>query len=90
MDFSKPGYAKHSAQIHRGLNGWYLFGNLFFGGLLGYLVVDPLTGAMWTLDEEVEASLLPQTSQQDGTASVRVVLLEEVPESLRGQLVRLQ
>ena len=28
------------------LDGWYI-GNIIFGGLLGLLIVDPLTGAMW-------------------------------------------
>ncbi len=32
------------------LDGWY-FGNLIFGGLLGILIIDPATGAMWRLDE---------------------------------------
>ena len=30
-------------------NGWYLAGNFIFGGLLGWLIVDPATGAMWNL-----------------------------------------
>jgi len=34
-------------------NGWYIGGNLLFGGLIGYLIVDPATGAMWTLEPEV-------------------------------------
>ena len=32
------------------LNGWYI-GNVVFGGLIGLLIVDPETGAMWRLDE---------------------------------------
>ena len=31
------------------LSGWY-WGNILFGGLIGMLIVDPLTGAMWTFD----------------------------------------
>lgn len=34
------------------LNGWYA-GNLIFGGLIGLVIVDPLTGAMWRLPEQV-------------------------------------
>ncbi|MBI5574919.1 MAG: hypothetical protein HY896_00985 [Deltaproteobacteria bacterium] len=33
-------------------NGYYLGGNILLGGLIGYLIVDPLTGAMWTLEPE--------------------------------------
>jgi hypothetical protein len=44
-------------RIGRGIDLWYLGGNLFFGGLIGYLIVDPLTGAMWKLDERVVVPL---------------------------------
>ena len=35
------------------VNGWYLLGNLVFGGLIGWLIVDPATGAMWSLSDTV-------------------------------------
>lgn len=47
--FEKPGFAPLDAELSGSVNGWYLGGNLIFGGLLGYLVIDPLTGAMFTL-----------------------------------------
>lgn len=36
-------------------NGWYLAGNLLFiwGAPVGYFIIDPLTGAMWTLEPEI-------------------------------------
>jgi len=39
------------------LDGWY-FGNIIFGGLLGLFVVDPLTGAMFKLPENVNENML--------------------------------
>ena len=33
------------------LDGWYIGGNLVFGGLIGWLIVDPATGAMYKLPE---------------------------------------
>lgn len=90
VTFTKPGYATHTAQIKRGVSGWYIVGNLFFGGLIGYLIVDPLTGAMWTLEEQTTATLSPQTSLQDSTATMQVVLLDAVPDSLRSKMVRIQ
>ncbi|WP_303818887.1 hypothetical protein [Actinobacillus minor] len=39
------------------LDGWYLGGNLLFGGLVGYLIVDPLSGAMYKLPEYFLADL---------------------------------
>ncbi|GEM_PF-688228 len=49
----KPGYARKQFQIKNTLNaGWYLAGNLFLGGWIGWLIVDPITGAMWNLTPE--------------------------------------
>jgi len=35
-------------------------GNIIFGGLVGMIVVDPLTGAMWDLEPaDIEQPLTP-------------------------------
>jgi hypothetical protein len=39
-----------SGTIYPYLDGWYV-GNILFGGLLGLLIVDPMTGAMWRLPD---------------------------------------
>ena len=36
--------------IESGATGWYIAGNILFGGLIGWLIVDPSTGAMYTLN----------------------------------------
>lgn len=33
-------------------NGWYVAGNFFFGGLMGWLIVDLFNGSMYTLRPE--------------------------------------
>lgn len=48
----KSGYNSVKFDIEPKAGGWYIAGNLFFGGLLGWLVVDPLTGAMWNLEPQ--------------------------------------
>jgi hypothetical protein len=47
------GYPDRDVKIDPSLNPWYA-GNLVFGGLIGMLVVDPLTGAMYWLPNEVK------------------------------------
>ncbi|HIJ96308.1 MAG TPA: hypothetical protein HPP94_11345 [Desulfuromonadales bacterium] len=60
---NKEGYLPHQTVIEAGINGWY-FGNIIFGGLVGLLIVDPATGAMWRINEEsVMAKLYPDTTQ---------------------------
>lgn len=56
--FSAPGYSGQSKSINTTLNGWYI-GNLLWGGLTGFFIVDPLTGAMWTLPDDISATLVP-------------------------------
>ncbi len=57
---SKAGYATQYETIDWHVSNWYIFGNLVFGGLLGWFVVDPLTGEMYYLDE-VSSVYLPAT-----------------------------
>ena len=46
----KKGYHPQNIQLDTGVSGWY-WGNILLGGLVGMLIVDPLTGSMWTFDE---------------------------------------
>ena len=46
--FTKEGFPNRNVTISSTVSGWY-FGNIIFGGLIGMLIIDPLTGAMWTL-----------------------------------------
>lgn len=39
-------------EFNAGINPWY-FGNILLGGLIGMVIVDPLTGAMWDLPDVV-------------------------------------
>lgn len=47
----KQGYIPREVAVDAGLNPWYL-GNVAFGGLIGILIVDPATGAMWKIHED--------------------------------------
>jgi len=61
--FQKDGYEPLRTTINQGFEaGWYLGGNLIFliAAPVGYLIVDPLTGAMWTI-EDVNVKLKPST-----------------------------
>ncbi|MDB6123541.1 MAG: hypothetical protein JWQ71_2534 [Pedosphaera sp.] len=48
--FEAPGYYPSTTYVESGINGWYL-GNVLFGGAIGILIVDPATGAMFTLSD---------------------------------------
>lgn len=48
--FQKDEYSVANSALSAHLNGWY-WGNILFGGLIGFVIVDPSTGAMWKLDD---------------------------------------
>ncbi|MEP6879751.1 MAG: hypothetical protein ABI865_12980, partial [Nitrosospira sp.] len=87
----KEGFAEQTVIVDTKVNGWYIGGNLLFGGILGWLIIDPATGAMWKLDTN-EINVTLDASKQGaviGTNKARIVLLEDVPLSLRGKMVRI-
>lgn len=59
VEFSLDGHQTYTTTIEGRPGGWYLIGNFFFGGLIGWILVDPATGAMWTLEDNVAANLPP-------------------------------
>ena len=86
VTFTKDGYTSYTAPIKRGVDGWYIAGNIFLGGLIGYLIVDPLTGAMWTLEKEVNAVLSPLVSSEQDPSGLQIVSLADIPVHLRSQM----
>ncbi len=68
IKISKDNYLPQEQQIEARLNGWY-WGNIVFGGLIGWFIVDPATGAMWKINEEnINVKLYPDTP--DGKVSM--------------------
>lgn len=89
VKISKEGYDARTVIIDSSANGWYIAGNLLFGGIIGYLIVDPLTGAMYNLSpNNINASLDESVARAEDNGKVlNIVLLENVPNRLYGELV---
>ena len=89
ISFRKDGYEAHTLTVGSRINGWYV-GNIVFGGFIGLLVVDPLTGAMWALEsDDVDIALRTNVAQQEAPASgLEIVTLSDVPESARSRMVQ--
>lgn len=49
ITFSKENYQPVTLPIKASANGWYIGGNFVFGGIVGWLLVDPFNGGMYTL-----------------------------------------
>lgn len=64
---SKEGYEPYEYNIRARLDNWY-FGNFLFGGFIGFVAVDPATGAMWKIEEtHLDFVLAPLKPQPDET-----------------------
>lgn len=55
---NKDGFDAGHSDLSAHMNGWY-WGNIVFGGVIGLLIVDPATGAMWKMDDTFMVPLAP-------------------------------
>ena len=90
LTFTSKDHHPHSVELKARMNGWFV-GNLVFGGLIGILIVDPATGAMWKLDDHVNVDL--SSGRLAGTTTdamkLRIVERSQIPAEWVGRLVAL-
>jgi hypothetical protein len=87
VKFKKDGYYEQDSIIDSKLDGWYV-ANLLFGGFIGFLIVDPATGAMWKLPKYLSVSMpekeLSMKSEENG---LRVLSINDFPIQYRDKLI---
>jgi hypothetical protein len=89
ITFHKEGYKERTIEVSATINGWY-FGNVVFGGLVGFLVIDPATGAMYRLsDVAVEETLEEEKRTTQQTPALEIRDIGTIPETWKKSLVRL-
>lgn len=75
-----------SHQVTAGINGWY-FGNILIGGLVGMLIVDPLTGAMYRMPASITVDA--NAIAGDAPRSLTLASIDTLTPEQRASLVRL-
>lgn len=78
--FEKDGYEKKEIKVTSSMNGWYI-GNILFGGIIGLLIIDPATGAMYSLstkDTNVVLNDLNKEKLQANGQSLTIVSTNEI------------
>ncbi len=84
VKFTAPGYEEKIVPVTFKIEGWY-FGNILFGGIIGMLIVDPATGAMWKLENKfLNETLAPLTTS---TPELKVYNINNIPEDWISHLV---
>lgn len=93
LTVSKPGYQTYQTTVKPRPSLWFIIGNFFLPiiGPIGWVIIDPLTGGMWTIDpDRFDASLVAETAQAEDGTTVTILLLEDVPEAPKESLVPLE
>jgi len=86
--FEAPGYEPKEVWISGSLEGgWYLAGNLLVGGWIGWLIVDPITGAMWNLNPSNLMATLDKSLALTPDTSLKVMLASDVSPELLAMAV---
>ena len=80
------GYESKKINVECKINGWY-FGNILIGGLLGLLIVDPATGAMYRVDGD--GILENLTKSGETSASLNILDKNQIPKSWESHLVKI-
>lgn len=84
--FEAPGYQKKEVWLSGNLEaGWYLAGNFLVGGFIGWLIVDPATGAMWNLKPANVNARLEGGISQASDGSLKIVLASQVPPEMMAE-----
>jgi hypothetical protein len=88
VELSMAGYETKKINVECRINGWY-FGNVVFGGLLGFLIVDPATGAMYRLDREGISEDMQKLPEHASSTSLQILSKDQVPKAWLPHLVKL-
>lgn len=87
VTISKPGFQPQVVDVSSRISGWYIGGNALIGGMIGWIGVDPATGAMWTLSPEAIQATLANSEVASGEASAAALM---APISATGVSVETQ
>ena len=86
ISLSMDGYETKKINVECKINGWY-FGNILIGGIIGMLIVDPATGAMYKLERDgISESLVKSTTSV--TPSLNIISKDQIPHGLEKYLVK--
>ena len=83
------GYTEKTIPVRCTLNGWY-FGNIVFGGLIGLLIVDPATGAMYRLETNTIDESLTTNPTSNNEKALKIMNINDISQNMREHLVSIK
>lgn len=94
VNFKLDGFQDKKVNLECKLNGWYI-GNILLGGVLGFLIIDPATGAMYKLENDFVETRMDRTDNATSMAPVgqqhalKVLSKDDLPAEWVKHLVKL-
>tara|TARA_R110000850_G_scaffold77777_13_gene168196 strand:- start:2378 stop:2695 length:318 start_codon:yes stop_codon:yes gene_type:complete len=85
--FKKEGYGDQTNTLSPNIDGWYV-ANILFGGLIGLLIVDPATGAMYKLPASSNATMQAASASASESSSVTIVDISTLTDEQRASMIR--
>jgi hypothetical protein len=82
-------YDNKTVPVQFKLDGWY-FGNILLGGVIGMLIIDPATGAMYKLDTEFLNETLSVSTASTNKEELKVLEINEIPSEWTNHLVMIE
>jgi len=87
IEIKKGGKVVSKEIVTASLNGWY-FGNILVGGVIGMLVVDPLSGAMYRMPESITVNTT-SVATANQSPDLQIVDISTLTAAQRAKLVRI-
>ena len=86
IEIKKEGYQTQINYISASIDGWYI-ANILLGGVIGMLIVDPASGAMYKIkDQQINANLVPIS-----TADLVIYDINNLPKGIdKADLIAIQ
>lgn len=91
VKISMQGYDEKIIPLECKVNGWYA-GNILIGGIIGLLIVDPATGAMYKLSTDAIHEVLAESpvTQTQAMPSLQILNIHEIPQQWRSNLTSIK
>lgn len=87
LKFSLIGHEERIVPLTAKLNGWY-FGNLLLGGVIGMLIIDPASGAMYKLPDTAITENLSKTASAQAN-ELKVIDINSLSTAETANLIRI-
>lgn len=93
VTLSYPGYEDQTIPVYAKLEGWY-FGNILLGGLIGMLIIDPASGAMYKLDNKTPINVIfekrnTNSTQTASKSELNILDINDIPDNIKEYLVKI-